>query len=330
MDMLWYSHKHGLVPDADYDFLWNKCQKRHPSFLAQGSWQRNDQGWAASDVQGQVAFQDTELEMNCTVANRKFLATTSQGLSQGWSHAYINELDLFTDAAALDWTLPGTENYYQAKWLNDPAVRKALHVESSPAKAWPGPPSGWEYKSSYDACNDAPEGTPSMVNFYQYIAPKLKRTIVFNGDVDPCVSYEGTRAAIEKVGFPVVPGGTYRPWFYDKKAATTNTLLEKPSLFGPNLELHDAGAQFGGQIVNYEHNLSFATVHGSGHMVPQFRPQAAERLLNRLLSGEEFTPLLATDAKLGKMTDSEYAKFVDTWTLEAEKMVKTSPTTLIV
>ena len=44
------------------------------------------------------------------------------------------------------------------------------------------------------------------------------------------------------------------------------TLVEKASLFGPNLELHDAGAQFGGQIVNYEHNLSFATIHGSGHM----------------------------------------------------------------
>ena len=85
--------------------------------------------------------------------------------------------------------------------------------------------------------------------------------------VDPCVSYEGTRVAIEKVGFAVLPGGQYRPWFYNKTGSSIKELLAKPSLFGPNLELRDAGAQFGGQVVNYEHNLSFATVHGSGHMV---------------------------------------------------------------
>ena len=30
---------------------------------------------------------------------------------------------------------------------------------------------------------------------------------VFNGDTDACVSYEGTRTAIEKVGFGILPGG---------------------------------------------------------------------------------------------------------------------------
>lgn len=103
------------------------------------------------------------------------------------------------------------------------------------------------------------------------------RKEVFNGDTDPCVSYEGTRTAIENVGFPVLSGGHYRPWFYNKSAATLKTLLEKPNLFGPNLELRNAGPQYGGHVVNYDHGLSFATVHGSGHMVPQFRPQAAER-----------------------------------------------------
>lgn len=237
---------------------------------------------------------------------------------------------MFTDAAALDWSLPGTENYYNAQWMNRADVRKALHVDSSPSKQWPGPPAGWEYKSSYNACNNAPAGTPSMIDFYRYIAPKLKTTIVFNGDVDPCVSYEGTRTAIEKVGFAVLPGGAYRPWFFDKKAATMKTLQEKPPLFGPNLELHNAGAQFGGQIVNYEHNLSFATVHGSGHMVPQFRPQAAAQLLNRLLTGSLFTPLLATDEKLGAMSDSEFDSFVDKWTADAKKAVTGLQSTIVV
>ena len=38
-----------------------------------------------------------------------------------------------------------------------------------------------------------PAGTPSMVDFYRYIAPKLQRTVVFNGDTDPCVSCASCR-----------------------------------------------------------------------------------------------------------------------------------------
>lgn len=101
-------------------------------------------------------------------------------------------------------------------------------------------------------------------------------------------------------------------------------------MFGPDLELRDAGAQLGGQIVNYEHNLSFATVHGSGHMVPQFRPQSAERLLDRLLTGNPFAPLLATDKELGAMSDSDFEAFVDTWTIKARESVKDIDASILV
>jgi cathepsin A (carboxypeptidase C) len=330
MDMLWYAHKHGFVLDEDYEFLRKNCSASHPSFLAQGFWKREEGRWAAAYQSEKVALGSTDLEARCKIADRRFMATTSKALAQGWDGAYINNLDLFTDAAALDWTLPGTENFFNAQWMNRADVRKALHVESAPTKTWPGPPAGWEYKSSYSACNDAPKGTPSMIDFYRYIAPKLTTTIVFNGDVDPCVSYEGTRTAIQKVGFPITPGGSYRPWFYDKPAAALKTLQEKPNLFGPNLALRDAGAQFGGQVVNFAHNLSFVTVHGSGHMVPQFRPQSAERVLNRLLTGSPFAPLLALDDDLLKMSDSEFDSFVDQWTDKAKKAVKTPTSTLMV
>merc|ERR1712039_726712 len=176
----------------------------------------------------------------------------------------------------------------------------------------------------YNACHKAPAGTDSMINFYQRIAPKLQTTIVFNGDTDPCVSYEGTRTAIQGGGFPIIPGGNYRPWFYQKPAASLATLKEKPNLFGPNLALQDAGAQFGGHVVNYEHNLSFVTVHGSGHMVPQFRPQSAERALNRLLTGDQFAPVLPTDEALAAMSDSQFDTFVDQWTTKAKDSVTES------
>ena len=107
------------------------------------------------------------------------------------------------------------------------------------------------------------------------------------------------------------------------------TLMEKPNLFGPNLELRPAGAQFGGHVVNYAHGLSFATVHGSGHMVPQFRPQSAESLLNRLLSDGLFAPLLPSDAELAQMDDDSFDKFVDSWTDKARSEVSTGSTSAV-
>jgi len=319
MDMLWYAHKHGFVPDDDYTFLTQNCSVSHPAFIARGHWKREAGRWAGRQAAAVEELKDDGLTLKCKIAHRRFIATTSKGLAQGWDGSYINELDLFTDAAALDWNLPGTLNYYNAQYMMRPDVKKALHLEDAPAKAWPGPPDGWQYTSSWNACNNAPD-KDSMVDFYRRIAPQLATTIVFNGDVDPCVSYEGTRNAVEKVGFSVLPGGHYRPWFFNKTATTMAELQEKPSLFGPNLELGDAGAQFGGQVVNYEHNLSFATVHGSGHMVPQFRPQAAERLLSHLLVGAKyaFSPPLPTDEELGAMSDADFDKEVDTWTKTAK------------
>jgi|EP01046_Picozoa_sp_COSAG06_P015399 serine carboxypeptidase-like clade 1 len=172
-------------------------------------------------------------------------------------------------------------------------------------------------------------GTPSMVDFYRYIAPKLKRTVVFNGDTDPCVSYEGTRTALESITSPTahrglgnadfieLPGGSYRPWFYNTTVATDSFMHEKPLLFGPALSFADAGVLFGGHCVDYSHNLSFITVHGSGHMVPQFRPQAALHMLSTVLKGGSFAPQLVPDAQLAAMTDSAFESYLDKWTTSA-------------
>ena len=58
------------------------------------------------------------------------------------------------------------------------------------------------YTKLYAACNaDAAPGAESMVDVYRRVAPQLRTTLVFNGDTDPCVSYEGTREAVASV-FP--------------------------------------------------------------------------------------------------------------------------------
>jgi len=325
MDMLWYAHKYGLVPDSDFELLWNNCSYRHPSFLSQGNWLRTEGHWSAGRSHPTMShLKPAEVEQ-CKVAHRRFLASSSRAISQDWPLAWLNDLTLYGPAALVAFDQPGSLNFMMASWMMRDDVRRALHVDGAPAKKWPGPPPAWSYKSDYSACNaGAEKHVPSMIDFYRRIAPKLARTIVFNGDTDPCVSYEGTRAAIKQVGFDELPGHQYRPWFYRHSSTSLKTLLEKPLLFGPDLSLIDAGAQFGGHVVDYAHNLSFVTVHGSGHMVPQFRPQAAEHLLHKLLTGGDFSPPLPSNANLAQMSDGAFDKMLDTWTVQAKASAATS------
>ena len=104
----------------------------------------------------------------------------------------------------------------------------------------------------------------------------------------------------------------------NESAAALRTLLEKPMLYGPDLSVQDAGPQYGGSVVDYANRLSFATVHGSGHMVLQFRPQAALHMLRKVLRHERFAPLLPAAAVLQNMTDAQFDSYLDGWTAKAQ------------
>ena len=149
----------------------------------------------------------------CLMAHRKFLLSTSHALSQTWADQWLNDLTLFGGVSSPPYA-DGMRT-----WMQRPDVCAALHVSRVPTTTWPSPPEGFNYTSEYAACNSGyPEGTPSMVDFYREIAPRLEVTLVYNGDTDPCVSYEGTALAIARVGFGQVDGGGYRPWFYNRTA----------------------------------------------------------------------------------------------------------------
>ena len=332
MDMLWYGHKYGFVPDEDFDTLWNRCSVRygHPR-LTTGTRVKTRDGWKGdaarprvktlSDGSGSFRALDAAIDPpECVAAHRRFLLATSDGFSQTWRNAWMNDLTLYGPSAVVRDDVPGTLDFDMASWMRRADVRAALHVEESPAKSWPGPDDGWTYTSQWGACNeDAAPGTPSMVDFYRYVAPRLPGpTIVFNGDTDPCVSYEGTREAVRAVGFAGLAGGAQRPYFFNASGVPLGVLDEKPLLFGPSLAVPDAGAQFGGHVTSYAEGLSFVTVHGSGHMVPQFRPRVGLHLLKKLLSGDAFAPPFKPDDELAAMTEGEFKKEMDAWTLRAQ------------
>jgi cathepsin A (carboxypeptidase C) len=228
---------------------------------------------------------------------------------------------MFIDDYSLFAPVTDKEDVAMTAYFNRPDVRKALHVEEAPIASWPTPDAGFDYTKEYGACNwhaDGDENELSMIDFYRKIAPALDIVWVYNGDTDPCVSYEGTRTAMKRVGFREVDGGGYRPWFYNHTATTVQVLQEKSTLFGPDLLLQPTGAQFGGEVVNYEHNLAFLTVHGSGHMVPQFRPQAALHMLSKLLQYEDLSPFLPSNKTLATVSDDVFDNLMDSWTERAK------------
>ena len=100
-------------------------------------------------------------------------------------HSILREHILHTTRQwILDYSLFGPAGQFQAdelmaRWMTSEPVRSALHVMDSPAKQWPMIDEGFDYTSQYAACNpDAAPGTPSMIDFYREIAPKLSVTVV--------------------------------------------------------------------------------------------------------------------------------------------------------
>jgi len=337
MDSLWYAHKNGLVDDEVYDLLWNQCQVRLPNLMTRGGAHRvahaaNRELRALADPaqrrrRAEELYHEVALGGNaarlrrggspeeCTLAFRKYILSSSHGLSQTWKHLYVDDYSLFTPV------VPATDEQ-MGKYMSRADVREAMHVHHAPTTTWPDASVGFDYLSEYDACNWNEEivlkGT-SMVDIYREIVPKLERTWIYNGDSDPCVSYEGTRLAVKQIRLEELDGGSYRPWFYNHTAASLAVLAGKAANFGPNLVAQNLGAQFGGEVTDYAEGLKFVTFHGSGHMVPQYRPQAALHFLRKFLAGEPLAPLLPANATLAALGDHKFATAADAWTEAAMK-----------
>ena len=117
----------------------------------------------------------------CRLAFRKYLLSSSKHLSQSWRDLYIDDYSLFSPVT-------NKEDEDMAAHMTRADVRRALHVEETPIDTWPYPEAGFDYTKEYDACNEraAPDAW-SMIDFYRDIVPRLKTTLIYNGDTDPCV-----------------------------------------------------------------------------------------------------------------------------------------------
>mmetsp|Transcript_63889 Transcript_63889/g.88218 ORF Transcript_63889/g.88218 Transcript_63889/m.88218 type:complete len:384 (-) Transcript_63889:87-1238(-) len=128
-------------------------------------------------------------------------------------------------------------------YLNSSEVRDALHIPDS--------------IQSWDLCKDDIDYTRGAEGS-QWIYEKLQgkyRMLKFSGDTDGAVPTYGTQGWINELNWNIT--SAWRPYMVQGQVA--------------------------GYIEEREGEFTFATVHGAGHMVPQFkRPQAYHLIFNWL------------------------------------------------
>lgn len=158
--------------------------------------------------------------------------------------------------AVIDWvrnlreSVPCINSVTGTSYLNKAAVKKALHVEQSP--------NTWAVCGGVNYHDDGVY--TSMIAVHKQMLQYKPRVLVYNGDVDPGCNYLWAEASVEQFGLDVVQ--EWHPWTYDDKLV---------------------GQQLGGYATNYASNVTMATIHGAGHMSPQWRPEAAFAMFSRFL-----------------------------------------------
>ncbi|CAL0304578.1 unnamed protein product [Lupinus luteus] len=143
---------------------------------------------------------------------------------------------------------PCTDDEVATEWLNNEAVRKAIHTaEKSVVSKWELCTDNIKYNHD--------EG--SMIPFHKKLTSQGYRALIFSGDHDLCVPYTGSQAWTSSMGYKIVD--EWRPWLVDGQVA--------------------------GFTQGYEKNLTFTTIKGSGHTVPEYKPKESLYFYKRFLDG---------------------------------------------
>ncbi|OIW01324.1 hypothetical protein TanjilG_10485 [Lupinus angustifolius] len=133
-------------------------------------------------------------------------------------------------------------------WLNNEAVRKAIHtVDKSVVDEWKLCTNNIEYNHD--------EG--SMIEFHKKLTSNGYRALIYSGDHDLCVPYTGSEAWTSSLGYKIID--EWRAWLVDGQVA--------------------------GFTQGYEKNLTFLTIKGAGHTVPEYKPKESLYFYKRFLDG---------------------------------------------
>jgi serine carboxypeptidase-like clade 1 len=142
--------------------------------------------------------------------------------------------------------VPCIDSSVAENYLNRADVRTALHAEPvSKIGAWAICSDKINYTSVYS----------SVIPFYPTLMDNI-RILIYSGDVDGAVPFVGTQKWVDSLKRHVV--SKWQPW--------------------------SVGRQVAGYVTIYD-KITFLTVKGAGHMVPQWKPAQAFRMFQNMMEG---------------------------------------------
>jgi carboxypeptidase C (cathepsin A) len=151
---------------------------------------------------------------------------------------------------------------WAASYLDRQDVRVAIHVDASVPAQW-------------ELCNNAVNQKFNKTDVNLPMMPVWKevmiksnhklKIMVYSGDDDSVCATLGTQQWMWSMDMTPKSGEYWSPWKFDNS--------------------EDQG-QTAGFITKFEEGMSFATVHGAGHMVPQTRPAQSLQLMSMFVSKE--------------------------------------------
>ncbi|KAA8538772.1 hypothetical protein F0562_025464 [Nyssa sinensis] len=147
----------------------------------------------------------------------------------------------------LELSVPCMDDEVATIWLNNEAVRKSIHAKPESG--------GWRLCTSrLSYYHDA----GSMINYHKDLTTLGYRALIFSGDHDMCVPFTGSQAWTRSLGYKIVD--EWRPWHSNQQIA--------------------------GYTQGYSNNLTFLTIKGAGHTVPEYKPREALDFYSRWLEGK--------------------------------------------
>lgn len=142
-------------------------------------------------------------------------------------------------------------------WVNQTAVRRALHVPLDSRFFSFDNADGFDYTST----------ERSLLPFYARVARETGlRVLVYNGDTDPAINSLAAQNWTRAIGLR--ESARWRPWTLDGRQ------------------------RMGGYVMEYEGGLTFLTIRGAGHMVPEYKPAASLEFLGRWIRNEKPRPFV--------------------------------------
>ncbi|XP_077498820.1 lysosomal protective protein-like [Amblyomma americanum] len=135
-------------------------------------------------------------------------------------------------------------------YLRRDDVKRALHVESSPLE-WDECSNVLNYTTQHQTMRDVVK---------QLVDSGSLKTLIYNGDIDMACNFLGDEWFVNTLGYK--PTSTYKLWKHGKQVA--------------------------GFFQTYEGDITFVTIKGAGHMVPEDKPAQALEMITNFIRGTPF------------------------------------------